>query len=77
MRNIVGSKIRSARIEKKLTQEALAVHLQLQGHKFTRTTIAKIEGGFRQINDIEISIFALALGVSIAWLFDEVGSENS
>jgi transcriptional regulator with XRE-family HTH domain len=71
MRNIIGHRIRLARQSIKLTQEELAIKLQILGLKHTRNTVAKIEGGFRQITDIEIKAISDALGVPINWLFKE------
>jgi transcriptional regulator with XRE-family HTH domain len=72
MRNIIGSKIQQARRQKHLTQEQLAAHLQMAGLTHTRNTVAKIEGGIRQVTDVEIKVIADVLGVRVAWLFDEV-----
>lgn len=71
MRNIIGQRIQEARQLNKLTQEDLAVKLQILGLPHTRNTIAKIESGFRQITDIEIKAISEVLGVSIDWLFEE------
>jgi len=45
----VGLRIRSARIERKLTQELLAAKLQVAGCDITRSALAKIEVGQRHI----------------------------
>lgn len=71
MRNITGSNIRLARQSKKLTQEELAIKLQILGLSHTRNTIAKIESGFRQITDIEIKAISDVLNVPINWFFEE------
>jgi len=71
MRNIIGRHIQFARNSKNITQEDLAVKLQVLGFKHTRNTIAKIENGFRQITDIEIKAIADVLDVPIDWLFQE------
>lgn len=71
MRNIIGHRIRQARLENNLTQEQLAIKLQIVGFRHTRNTIAKIESGFRQITDVEIKAMAELLHVSVGWLFEE------
>ena len=71
MRNITGQHIKSIRKSKKLTPEELAIRLQIQGFPHTRTTVAKIENGFRQITDIEIKAIAIVLDVPISRLFEE------
>jgi transcriptional regulator with XRE-family HTH domain len=71
MRNITGRRIQAARQAKNLTQNELAIKLQMLGFTHTRNTIAKIENGFRQVTDIELRAIATALEVSVAWLFEE------
>ena len=71
MRNIIGHRVRLARQSEHLTQEELAVKLQIIGLKHTRNTVAKIESGFRQVTDIEIKAISDVLNVSINWLFEE------
>jgi len=71
MRNIIGRRIQLARQSKKMTQDELAIKLQILGLKHTRNTIAKIENGIRQITDIEIKAIAEVLEVSVNWLFEE------
>lgn len=70
MKNIAGKRVREARIRNnpKLTQEQLAVKLQMQDWKIDRGGIAKIETGIRQVTDIELVKIAKALNVSVTWL---------
>lgn len=77
MRNITGTKIRQARSSKHITQEDLAIRLQMIGLLHTRNTIAKIESGVRQIMDYEVKAIAGVLGVSVSWLFSETNDENN
>ena len=46
------------------TQSRLARALQLEGMAVDRSGVAKIEGGYRKISDVEIVIIAKALGVT-------------
>jgi len=73
MKNIVGQRVRKARglSKRKLTQEQLAVKLQMQDWKINRGGIAKIEAGIRQVTDIELLKLSKALGVSASWLLGE------
>jgi len=73
VRNIIGKRVRLARKRRKphLTQEELAAALQLLDWDISRGGIAKIEGGFRQVTDIEVKKLAQALKVSTSWLFEE------
>ncbi|MBN1399409.1 MAG: helix-turn-helix transcriptional regulator [Anaerolineae bacterium] len=70
--NIIGPRVRLARQEKTppLTQEALATALQLAGWDISRSGVAKIELGMRQVTDVEIAKLARVLDVPIQWLFD-------
>lgn len=56
-----------------LTQEDLAISLQMRGLNHTRNTVAKIESGVRQVTDIEVKLIAEVLGVSVSALFEECG----
>ena len=73
MRNIVGERVRLGRHnhEPKLTQRGLAEKLQLAGWDISRTGVAKIELGLRQVRDLEVVRLAQALSVPIAWFFPE------
>lgn len=75
MRNIVGPRVRQARLEHSpiLTQDELATKLQRLGFEIDRVGISKIETGLRQIHDYEIVLLAKALGVSTGWLLGEGG----
>lgn len=74
MRNITGRRIQTARKLQNLTQEDLAIKLQIAGLRHTRNTIAKIESGFRQVTDVELNMIAKALNVQVGWFFVEEDS---
>ena len=63
-KNIIGSKIKQLRKEKKLTQKHMAELLQLEGHEFSDLTILRIEQGTRFLPDYEIVILADFFGVT-------------
>ena len=70
-KNIVGSRVRRARKECRVTQMELAARLQLLGITIDRSSIAKLESGRRPVSDIEVAAIARVLKVPIPWLFEE------
>lgn len=73
--NLCGVYVRRARIDYgkrhkcTLTQEGLAVKLQLKGlADFERITVCRIECGRRQVSDVELKYLSLALEVSLDYL---------
>jgi hypothetical protein len=73
MKNIVGRRVQEARQRFKppLSQEALAVRLELDGWKISRGTLSKIEAGIRQVTDFEVMVLARTLKVPPEWLLDK------
>jgi transcriptional regulator with XRE-family HTH domain len=71
--NIIGPRVRMARQiqEPHLTQSSLAERLQLKGWNISRSGVAKIELGLRQVTDIEVVRLAGALNVPVSWFFEE------
>jgi transcriptional regulator with XRE-family HTH domain len=72
MRNIIGRRLRQARLSQKpkLTQQQLAARLQILGMTVDRAGVSKIENGIRTVTDVEILMLSKALNVSPAWLLD-------
>jgi transcriptional regulator with XRE-family HTH domain len=70
-KNIVGSRVRKARKESKVTQMELAARLQVLGLNIERPAISKLESGNRPVTDVEVAALAQALKVPISWLFEE------
>lgn len=70
MRNITGKNIQKIRKINNLTQQELAIKLQIAGLNHTRMTIAKIENGYRQVTDIELQKLADVLEVSVCDFFE-------
>ncbi len=60
----IGKNIRILREHKNMTQEALAIQLQLHGCDITRSAIAKIEVGQRHLYPDEIILIKNILNVS-------------
>ena len=71
--NICGDKVRLARAMHKppLTQEELAIKLNLMGMDFTKVIVSRIEKNQRHVVDGELKMLARALGVSMEWLCSE------
>ncbi len=73
MKNIVGKRVKQARLchQPRLTQAALAAQLQLDGWDIEQSGVAKIELGLREVRDLEVISLAKVLGVSAGWLLGE------
>lgn len=73
--NLVGKRVRKARLAKKpkLSQDALSGKLAGRGVVIDRAGIAKLETGRRYVSDFEVKALAAALGVTVGWL---LGSES-
>ena len=73
MRNTVGPRVQLARrrLDPRMTRASL--RLQLDGWDISRSGVAKIEVGLRQVTDIEVVSLAKTLNVSAAWLLGEEG----
>lgn len=61
----VGQKLRELRLQRKLTQEALAAKVQLTGCDLTRSALAKIEVGQRHLYPDELKAICAALKISL------------
>lgn len=63
-RNSVGATVRRLRVERGLTQDALAARLVLAGlTNADRVWVAKIESQIRSVFDFELAVIASVLGV--------------
>lgn len=69
MKNIIGKNVKEIREKVGITQEQLAIRLEMAGWKTNRFIVSKIERGERQVLDIEVQLLAKALGVSLNLLF--------
>lgn len=72
-RNVVGARVRKARLAAKPTvsQEDLAGRLAALDIQLDRSAISRIESQDRYVMDYEVRALARALRVSIAWLYGE------
>lgn len=69
--NISGERIRQWRLGAGLTQEELAIKMQLNGLQMGQMAISRIETGKRLVADFELVIFSRVLPVSMEWLTGE------
>jgi len=66
----VGAKVERVRKETHIKQKDLVAILQSKGMDISDTSMSRLEGQLRLVQDFEIPILAEALGVSVAWLLD-------
>lgn len=71
MKNVVGKQVKEARERQGITQEQLAIHLEMAGWHVDRFLISKIERGKRQVLDTEVILIAKVLNVTVSSLFIE------
>jgi len=71
MKNVVGKRIKEIREKSGITQEQLAIRLEVTGWQVDRFLISKIERGERQVLDTEVRLIAKVLKVDVSNLFDE------
>ena len=67
----LGRRIQTYRQTQGLTQQQLAVRLQIHGCDLTRSAVAKIEAGQRRISLRELKSFCIALEIAYEALLDE------
>ncbi|MBR4703442.1 MAG: helix-turn-helix transcriptional regulator [Oscillospiraceae bacterium] len=69
--NMVGSKVRKLRLERKMSQQMLSDRLETLAIYICRGSVSRIEDKSRTVTDIELYGLAKVLGVSIEELFQE------
>lgn len=74
-RNIVGAKVERVRKAKRMKQKELVAILQSKGMDICDTSMSRLEGQNRLVQDFEVPILAEALGVTVSWLLDEASEE--
>lgn len=62
--NIVGTNCRVLRKKHGWKQHDLIARCQMLGWALSRETLAKIESGFRRVNDAEVALLARVLGTT-------------
>ena len=72
----LGKNIQKIRIRKNMTQEELATKLQLCGSKMSRSTLANIESGMRNIKASDLKLLKHILDVDYEEFFKEYNTEK-
>ncbi|HAE92157.1 helix-turn-helix domain-containing protein [Tissierella praeacuta] len=67
-RNIAGFRVKTARLQNKMTQKELSVKLETLAIYIDRASISKLEQQKRIITDIELIGLSQVLNVSVTWL---------
>lgn len=67
--NLVGPQIRRIRRAAGMSQNDLAIKLQVKGWDISRGGISKIESRLRLVNDAELFLLAAILGAEMRELF--------
>ena len=67
-KNIVGAKVEQLRKEKKIKQKDFVAMLQNRGMDICDTSMSRLEGQIRLVQDYEVVILAEVLGVTVEWL---------
>lgn len=68
--NLIGSKLKKIRTEKKMSQQTLSNRLEMMAIYICRGSISRIEDHQRTVTDIELYGIAKVLGVSIQDLLE-------
>ena len=67
-KNIVGERIKIARLKKNLSQEQLAAQMQVENVNIEQKSLSRIENGERFVADYELLVFSQILNVGVDWL---------
>jgi len=62
-KNIVGSKVVAIRTERGIKQKDFLAQLQVLGMDISATSLSRLEGQYRLVQDFEIIVLAKALGI--------------
>lgn len=68
----IGRNIQAIRIEKKLTQEQVVAKLQLMGSNMSRSTLANIEVGRRNIKASDLRALKTLFDVDYEYVFQNI-----
>ena len=70
-KNIVGVKVLELRKERGIKQKDFLAQLQVLGMDISATSLSRLEGQYRLVQDFEVVILAKALGVTVNDLLSE------
>ena len=71
--NIIGSRVREARLRAAISQQTLSERLETLAVYVCRGSVSRIESGTRTVTDIEIDGISKVLNVSLDFLFGRSG----
>ena len=74
-KNIIGAKIAAIRKEQHIKQKDFLARLQTLGMDISATSLSRLEGQHRLVQDYEIVIIAEALEISVEELLGKGGKE--
>ena len=70
-KNIVGVKVMKIRTERGIKQKDFLAQLQVLGMDISATSLSRLEGQYRLVQDFEVIFLAKALGVTTKDLLGE------
>lgn len=70
-KNIIGSKVVAIRKSKGIKQREFLARLQTLGLDISQTSLSRLEGQYRLVQDYEVVVIAKALEVSVGYLLGE------
>lgn len=70
-KNIIGSKVVAIRKSKGIKQREFLARLQTLGLDISQTSLSRLEGQYRLVQDYEVVMIARALEVSVGYLLGE------
>ena len=71
-KNIIGSRVVAIRKSKGIKQREFLARLQTLGLDISQTSLSRLEGQYRLVQDYEVVVIARALEVSVGYLLGEV-----
>lgn len=70
-KNIIGSRVVAIRKSKGIKQREFLARLQTLGLDISQTSLSRLEGQYRLVQDYEVVMIARALEVSVGYLLRE------
>jgi transcriptional regulator with XRE-family HTH domain len=71
-KNIIGSRVVAIRKSKGIKQREFLARLQTLGLDISQTSLSRLEGQYRLVQDYEVVMIAKALEISVGVLLGEV-----
>ncbi|KKO55497.1 MULTISPECIES: helix-turn-helix domain-containing protein [Paenibacillus] len=70
-KNIIGSRVIAIRKSKGIKQREFLARLQTLGLDISQTSLSRLEGQYRLVQDYEVVMIAKALEISVGYLLGE------